>query len=147
MGFFADVFSSIANFYPNVEVYKGPVLIFIILANVCFSISFFSICNGLIFIREDKLPIFSYISALLVGSTTILITNITTSNLLYDEIFAVWKVDYAATSFMIISIISQIIFITYFVLYLIRKIQKFNNNKKFDVSYIEIGRASCRERV
>lgn len=142
MGFFADVFSSIANFYPNVEVYKGPVLIFIILANVCFSISFFSICNGLIFIREDKLPIFSYIAALLIGASTALITSINTSNLIYDEIYAVWKVDYLSPSlpiyFVIVLLISQMIFIIYLILYLIRKIQKLNNNKNFDIGFIAI---------
>lgn len=137
-GFFADIFSSIANFFPYEEIHKGTVLIFIILANVCFSISLFSIFNGLIFIREDKLPIFSYIAALMVGASTILVTNITKSNLFYDEIYAVWKVDYSAPSFIIVSVISQIIFITYFILYLIRKFQKYKNHIRFDISFAAI---------
>ena len=138
LGFFADIFSSVVNFFPNEEMYKGIVLIFVILANVCFSISIFSIFNGLIFIRENKLPIFSYIAALMVGASTILTTSINTSNLSYDEIFSVWKVDYSSTSFMIASIFTQIIFITYFILYLIRKYQKWNNYKKFDISFLAI---------
>jgi len=137
-GFFADIFSSIANFFPYEEIYKGTVLIFVILANVCFSISLFSIFNGLIFIREDKLPIFSYIAALMVGASTILTTNIAKSNLFYDEFYTVWKVDYASPPFMIVSILTQIIFITYFILYIIRKFQKQNNNKSIDISFIAI---------
>jgi len=142
LGFFADIFSSIVNFYPNGEINKGTVLILVIIANICFSISIFSIFNGLIFIREDKLPIFSYIAALLIGATTTLITSINTSNLLYDEIYAVWKVDYLLPplpiSYVILLIISQIILLTYLILYLIRKIQKFNNNKNFDIGFIAI---------
>ncbi|GAH47885.1 unnamed protein product, partial [marine sediment metagenome] len=142
LGFFADIFSSIANFYPNEEINKGTVLILVIIANVCFSISLFSIFNGLIFIREDKLPIFSYIAALLIGASTALITSINTSNLIYDEIYAVWKVDYLSPSlpiyFVIVLLISQMIFIIYLILYLIRKIQKLNNNKNFDIGFIAI---------
>jgi hypothetical protein len=142
LGFFADIFTSIANFYPNEEIYKGTVLIFVIIVNVCFSISLFSIFNGLIFIREDKLPIFSYIAALLIGATTALITKINTSNLFYDEIYAVWKVDYLSPalpiSFIIVLLISQMIFIIYLILYLIRKIKKLNNNKYFDIGFIAI---------
>ncbi len=142
LGFFAGIFSSIANFYPNEEIYKGTVLIFIIITNICFSLSLFSIFNGLIFIREDKLPIFSYIAALMIGAATALITKINTGNLDYDNIYAVWKVDYLLSdlqiSFVIILIIGQIIFLTYLILYLIRKSQKIRNIKNLDIGFIAI---------
>ena len=140
IGFFASIFSSIANLFPNEEIYKGTVLIFIIITNICFSFSLFSIFNGLIFIREDKLPIFSYIAALLIGASTTLVSKIKIVNLDYDEIYAVWKVDYLSfglpISFAIVLIVSQIIFFTYLILYLIRKSQKWNNNKNFDIGFI-----------
>ena len=142
LGFFADIFSSIANLYPNEEIYKGTVLVFIIIANICFSLSIFSIFNGLIFIREDKLPMFSYIAALLIGASTALITKLNVSNLSYSEIYAVWKVDYLSPSlpiyFMVVLIISQIIFLTYLILYLIRKSQKLKNNRNFDIGFIAV---------
>ncbi|MBY9001275.1 MAG: hypothetical protein KGD64_10195 [Candidatus Heimdallarchaeota archaeon] len=138
LGFFASIFSSIANFYPNEEIYKGTVVIFVILANVCFSLSLFSFFNGLIFIKEDKLPIFSYISALAIGSIAVLTTNINSSNLLYNTFYSVWNVNYSSTSFMIVSIITQIIIITYFVLYLNIKIQKLKNYKRADISFVAI---------
>ncbi|MCG3224199.1 MAG: hypothetical protein H7647_07010, partial [Candidatus Heimdallarchaeota archaeon] len=94
LGFFASLFASIANLFPNEEIYNETVLIVIMITSICFSLSLFSIFNGLIFIREDKLPIFSYIAALLIGASTALVTKINAGNLEYNDIYNVWKVDY-----------------------------------------------------
>ncbi|MHA1198693.1 MAG: hypothetical protein ACTSQF_05000 [Candidatus Heimdallarchaeaceae archaeon] len=142
LGFFASIFASIANLFPNEEIYKGTVLILIMITNICFSLSLFSIFNGLIFIREDKLPIFSYIAALLIGASTALLTKINTGNLDYDDIYSVWKVDYLKEplpiSFGMLLIISQIVFLTYLILYLIRKSQKIKSIKNLDIGFIAI---------
>jgi hypothetical protein len=142
LGFFASLFASIANLFPNEEIYNETVLIVIMITNICFALSLFSIFNGLIFIREDKLPIFSYIAALLIGASTALVTKINAGNLDYDDIYNVWKVDYLKEplpiSFGILLIISQIVFFTCLILYLIRKSQKIKSIKNLDIGFIAI---------
>jgi hypothetical protein len=142
LGFFASLCASIANLFPNEEIYNQTVLIVIIITNICFSLSLFSIFNGLIFIREDKLPIFSYIAALLIGASTALVTKINAGNLEYNDIYNVWKVDYLKEplpiSFWILLIISQIVFFTYLILYLITKSQKIKSIKNLDIGFIAI---------
>lgn len=110
------------------------VILYIIIANVSIGLSFLSIFTRLIVIREDKLPIFSYLATLVVGATTVLVTDIDPTQLQYD-FNAIWSVKYDNVVQLIMTIISSVILFVYFVLYLIRKFQKLKNNKRVDLSF------------
>ncbi len=131
-GLVTNICISAASFY---TVASNLVVTFIIIANVFISLSFLSIFTGLILIREDRLPIFSYIAALIVGATMIFSTDMDPSLLHYD-FNAIWSVEYDQVMIPIMTAISSLILFTYFVLYSIRKIRKMKNNQRIDLSLL-----------
>ena len=131
LGVLTSIFTSLASFHTQVN---DMVILYSILCNVSISLSLLSIFNGLIFINENKLPIFSYIASLLVGATIILITDIDASKLTYT-FDAIWAVEHDSILMLIFAILTSLIFFVYFVLYLIRKFYKLRNNKRVDLSF------------
>ena len=135
-GLGANICISVASFFTPADDASGIVITNIILANVFISLSFLSIFTGLIWIREDKLPIFSYIATLIVGATMILSTNLNPPAQLHYDFNAIWSVKYNNVMIPIMTSISSLILFTYFVLYSIRKFRKLRNNKKIDLSFL-----------
>jgi len=133
-GLITNICISAAGFYTPADDASSIVMLYIIIANIFISLSFLSIFTGLIVIREDKLPIFSYLATLVVGATMILVTDIEPNQLQYD-FNAIWSVKYDNVVQLIMTIISSVILFTYFVLYLTRKFQKLKNNKRVDLSF------------
>lgn len=108
----------------------------IILTNVLMGFAFFMFSNTFILIREDKLPFYAHIIALIIGACLILSSDIDESNLQYDYTASYWNVRYTSPLLIGLAAVSIIIFLVYFTLYLIRKFQKCKNTKQFDISFI-----------
>ncbi|MHA1198692.1 MAG: hypothetical protein ACTSQF_04995 [Candidatus Heimdallarchaeaceae archaeon] len=134
-GFIANIGTSAASFFTPADNASGLVITCLIIANVFISLSFLSIFTGLILIREDRLPIFSYLATLIVGATMILSTTIEPTQIQYD-FNAIWSVKYDNVMIPLMTAISSLILFTYFILYSIRKIRKLRNNKRIDLSLI-----------
>ncbi|MHA1418905.1 MAG: hypothetical protein ACTSVO_03540 [Candidatus Heimdallarchaeaceae archaeon] len=130
LGLVANVCISVASFY---TIASDVVVVYIIIANISISLSLLAIFNGIIMIREDKLPIFSYIAAIIVGATIILVSTIEQSQLQYD-FNAIWSVKYDNVMIPILTAIASLILISYFVLNSATKIRKLRRNKKIDLS-------------
>ncbi|MCE7748761.1 MAG: hypothetical protein GPJ51_10205 [Candidatus Heimdallarchaeota archaeon] len=127
-------------FFSDLPKNEGTVLILATLTNIFLGIGFLVLMNGFILIREDKLPIFSHFAALLVGISSMLFGFVDISQLSFNETTLFWEIDYFSGDFknvflgVLITIL--VIFIIYFILYLVRKFQKWQNDKKFDVTFI-----------
>ncbi|MHA1200367.1 MAG: hypothetical protein ACTSQF_13675 [Candidatus Heimdallarchaeaceae archaeon] len=120
--------------------YEGLVLTLAILTNIIFGVGLLVYMNALIMIREDKLPIFSHIAAFLVGISSMLFGFVDISQLSFNTTTLYWEIDYLQGSFknvfIGVSVTILVIFIIYFGLYLVRKFQKWKNDRKFDVTFI-----------
>ena len=127
-------------FFPNVPENEGIVLALAIVTNILFGLGFLLTMNGFILIREDKLPLFSHIAALLVGISSMLFGYVKTSQLSFNETTLYWEIDYMVGDFkyvfLSVSISILIIFTAYFALYLVRKFQLWWKNKKFDLTFV-----------
>jgi hypothetical protein len=136
-------FSSVSYICANIPGYYSPednkmdtVVILIIVTNVLMALAFFLFSNSFIIIREDRLPFYAHIIALIIGATTIIISDIDESNITYDYTSSFWKVKYSSPLLIGIAAVGITIFLIYFTLYLIRKFQKFVNTKHFDISFV-----------
>ncbi len=128
-------------FFPPDKGYEGTVRTLATLTNIILGIGFLIYMNALIMIREDKLPIFSHIAALLVGISTMLFGFIGVStNPVFNETTHYWEIDYMQgdfkSVFIGVSVTILVIFTAYFVLYLIRKFQKWKKGRRFDVTFV-----------
>ncbi|MBY9001274.1 MAG: hypothetical protein KGD64_10190 [Candidatus Heimdallarchaeota archaeon] len=132
LGLVTNICISVASFYTIVS---DLVIVYMIIANISISLSILSIFNGMIMIREDKLPIYSYIAALIVGATIILVSSIERSQLQYD-FNAIWSVKYDSVLIPIMISISSLLLGLHFVLNSTRKIRRIRNNKKIDLSLV-----------
>ena len=136
LSFAGYIFANIPGYFVPEDNKFNTVLLFIILTNTFLVLSFLLITNAVTLIREDKLPIFTHIIALVIGALIIILTDLDESNVSYDYTSAFWKVDYSSPLLIGMAVIGIVIFLVYFALYLIRKFQKFLNTKHFDLSYI-----------
>jgi hypothetical protein len=127
-------------FFPNLSENEKIVLTLAIITNIVFGLGFLLIMNGLILIREDKLPLFSHIAALLVGVSSMLFGFVDSSQLSFNETTLYWEIDYLSGNFrfvfLAVSISILVIFIVYFVLYLVRKFYKWYRRRNFDITFI-----------
>ena len=132
LGLIANICISVASFY---TIASDVVVVYIIIANISIGLSLLAIFNGMIMIREDKLPIFSYMAALIAGATIILVSSIENSQLQYD-FNAIWSVKYDNVMIPIMTGISTLVLISYFVINTIRNIRKLKHNKWIDLSLV-----------
>jgi len=131
-----------------IEENKSTVLILAIGFNVLSSIAFLMMMNGLILIREDKLPVFSHIAAVLVGISSMLFGFVSTTQLEYNPSTHYWELDYLKGEgfdyfqgafkyvFLAVSLTTSVIFLTYFAFYLTRKFQIWKKTRKFDFVFL-----------
>jgi len=128
------------TFFSNTESNKSVVLILAIITNITLGIGFLTLMNGFILIREDRLPIFSHIAALLVGVSSMLFGFLKVDQLSYNDKTNHWELNYLVGDFkyvfITISVTILIIFIAYFILYLARKYQNWRNYKKLDCNFL-----------
>ncbi len=72
----------------------------------------------------------------MIGASIILLTDLNLSNLGYDSITSMWEVKYYSLLFFIVTGIFMAIFLSFFILYLVRKFVKNVNAKQFDISFL-----------
>ncbi len=132
LGLITNICISIASFY---TIASDRVILYIIIANISICLSLLSIFNGMILIREDKLPIYSYIATLFVGVTIVLVSSIEQSQLRYD-FNAIWSVKYDSVMIPIMTTISSLILFSYFAINSKRRIRKQRRIKKIDISLV-----------
>ncbi|NPD89015.1 MAG: hypothetical protein HGN29_09825 [Asgard group archaeon] len=130
------IFASIPGYFVPEDNRFNVVLLFIILTNVFIVLAFLLFTITFIMIREDKLPIFAHLIALVIGATIILITDLDESKVYYDYTASFWKVDYSNPVLLGIASVGIVIFLVYFTLYLIIKFNKFKNTKQVDLSFV-----------
>lgn len=133
LGLVANVFISVASFYTIASV---VVVRFIIIANISISLSLLSIFSGIIMIREDRLPVYTYLAALIVGATMILSTDIEYNQLISVGGNAFWAVNFDSIMIPIMTAISSLILFSYFVLNSKRDIRKLKHNKRMNLSIV-----------
>ncbi len=133
LGLVANVCISVASFYTVASV---VVVWFIIIANISISLSLLSIFSGMIMIREDRLPVYTYLAALIVGATMILSTDIEYNQLISVGGNAFWAVNFDSIMIPIMTAISSLILFSYFVLNSKRSIRKLRHNKRMNLSIV-----------